>query len=98
MEWYQARGTLRWAARGEVPRWFEVSEDLGRWDGRNGEGLKKDNQLPWRLERDSRKELLPSKITWAVSEAFGGISMMKVLRPQLQPPWSDLSRLMVRVD
>ena len=29
VEWYQARGTLRWAARGEVPGWFEVSEGLG---------------------------------------------------------------------
>ena len=29
VEWYQARGTLRWAARGEVPGWFEVSGGLG---------------------------------------------------------------------
>lgn len=32
VEWYQARGTLRWAARGEVPGWFEVSGGL-RWFG-----------------------------------------------------------------
>jgi len=29
VEWYQARGTLRWAARGEVPEWCEVSGVLG---------------------------------------------------------------------
>lgn len=58
--------------------------------------LNGENRLTWRPRGKSlRKELLPSNITWAVSEAFGGISMMKVLRPQLHPPWSDLSRLMV---
>ncbi len=46
-------------------------------------------------KRGLREELLPSKITCAVSEAPGGISMMKVLRPQLQRPRRARSRLIV---